>query len=116
MMVFVVEPVELQFLFEREISEDVYLGIIYTYTLKESHLSQRIYLSDRTGDEKSYDGDEVLVQLSTYGKDLDWLQTTSQTVLEDDILGLWFKKGSHRYSLDNLGDLTITYDDVLSDN
>lgn len=116
MMVFVVEPVELQFLFEREISDNVYLGIIYTYTLKESHLSQRIYLSDRTGDEKSYDGDEVLTQLSAYGKDLDWLQTTNQTVLEDDILGLWFKKGSHRYSLDNLGDLTITYDDVLNDN
>ncbi len=52
--------------------------------------------------------------LSVYGKDLDWLQTTSQTVLEDDILGLWVKKGSHRYSLDNLGSLTITYDDVLS--
>lgn len=38
------------------------------------------------------------------------------TVLEDDILGLWFKKGSSRYSLDNLGNLTITYDDVLSDD
>lgn len=118
MMVFVVEPIELQFLFKREISDNVYLGIIYTYTVKQRKLSQSIYLSDRTEDEnkKTYHGDDLLTQLSAYGKDLDWLQTTNQTVLEDDILGLWFKKGSHRYSLDNLGDLTITYDDVLSGN
>ena len=116
MMVFVVEPIRLRFLFEREISDNVHLGIIYTYTVKQRKLSQRIYLSDQTEEEneKTYHGDDLLTQLSAYGKDLDWLQTTSQTVLEDDILGLWFKKGSHRYSLDNLGDLTITYDDVLS--
>ncbi|MCY7166059.1 TipC family immunity protein [Streptococcus gallolyticus] len=118
MMVFVVEPIELQFLFKREISDNVYLGIIYTYTVKQRKLSQSIYLSNRTEDEnkKTYHGDDLLTQLSAYGKDLNWLQSTSQTVLEDDILGLWFKKGSHRYSLDNLGDLTITYDDVLNDN
>ena len=116
MMVFVVEPIRLRFLFKREISDNVYLGIIYTYTVKQRKLSQRIYLSEQTedGSEETYHGDDLLPQLSAYGKDLDWLQTTNQTILEDDILGLWFKKGSHRYSLDNLGDLTITYDNVLS--
>lgn len=45
MMVFVVEPIRLRFLFKREISDNVYLGIIYTYTVKQRKLSQRIYLS-----------------------------------------------------------------------
>ncbi|WP_430596170.1 TipC family immunity protein [Streptococcus gallolyticus] len=111
-----ISPSTLTFTYKLELEKQVYLDIFYTYDTDKSILTQSAYLSDQTEDEseKTYHGDDLLPQLSAYGKDLDWLQTTSQTVLEDDILGLWFKKGSHRYSLDNLGDLTITYDDVLS--
>lgn len=111
-----ISPSTLTFTYKLELEKQVYLDIFYTYDTDKSILTQSAYLSDQTEEEneKTYHGDDLLTQLSAYGKDLDWLQTTSQTVLEDDILGLWFKKGSHRYSLDNLGDLTITYDDVLS--
>lgn len=111
-----ISPSTLTFTYKLELEKQVYLGIFYTYDADKSTLTQSTYLSKQTEDEseETYHGDDLLTQLSAYGKDLDWLQTTSQTVLEDDILGLWFKKGSHRYSLDNLGDLTITYDDVLS--
>ena len=113
-----ISPSTLTFTYKLELEKQVYLGIFYTYDTDKSILTQSAYLSDQTEEEneKTYHGDDLLTQLSVYGKDLDWLQTTSQTVLEDDILGLWFKKGSHRYSLDNLGNLTITYDDVLSGN
>lgn len=113
-----ISPSTLTFTYKLELEKQVHLGIFYIYDTDKSILTQSAYLSDQTEDksEKTYHGDDLLPQLSVYGKDLDWLQTTSQTVLEDDILGLWFKKGSHRYSLDNLGNLTITYDDVLNDN
>jgi len=111
-----ISPSTLTFIYKLELEKQVYLDIFYTYDTDKSILTQSAYLSDQTEEEneKAYHGDDLLTQLSAYGKDLNWLQSTSQTVLEDDILGLWFKKGSHRYSLDNLGDLTITYDDVLS--
>jgi len=111
-----ISPSTLTFTYKLELEKQVYLDIFYTYDTDKSILTQSAYLSDQTEEEneKTYHGDDLLTQLSAYGKDLNWLQSTSQTVLEDDILGLWFKKGSHRYSLDNLGDLTITYDDVLS--
>ncbi|MCY7152580.1 TipC family immunity protein [Streptococcus gallolyticus subsp. gallolyticus] len=111
-----ISPSTLTFTYKLELEKQVYLGIFYTYDTDKSILTQSAYLSDQTEDEnkKTYHGDDLLTQLSAYGKDLDWLQSTSQTVLEDNILGLWFKKGSHRYSLENLGDLTITYDDVFS--
>ena len=111
-----ISPSTLTFTYKLELEKQVYLDIFYTYDTDKSILTQSAYLSDQTEEEneKTYHGDDLLTQLSAYGKDLNWLQSTSQTVLEDDILGLWFKKCSHRYSLDNLGDLTITYDDVLS--
>ena len=111
-----ISPSTLTFTYKLELEKQVYLDIFYTYDTDKSILTQSAYLSDQTEEEneKTYHGDDLLTQLSAYGKDLNWLQSTSQTVLEDDILGLWFKKGSHRYSLDNLGELTITYDDVLS--
>lgn len=106
-----ISPSILSFTYSVNIEEDVKVVVAYSYRAKNATLTQSVHLSDQ---KKTYHGDDLLTQLSAYGKDLDWLQTTSQTVLEDDILGLWFKKGSHRYFLDNLGDLTITYDDVLS--
>lgn len=103
------------FLYRYQLADNVYLTVSYSYNFNDRSLIQEISIADQTGTEDFVDNpDEIITQLASYGKDLDWLQTTSQTVLEDDILGLWFKKGSHRYSLDNLGDLTITYDDVLS--
>lgn len=105
------------FLYRYQLANNVYLTINYSYNFDDCSLVQEISIADQTGTKGiANDPDEIMTQLVSYGKDLDWLQSTSQTVLEDDILGLWFKKGSSRYSLDNLGNLTITYDDVLSDD
>lgn len=96
------------------LDDDIYLGINYTYSSKNSTLTEECYLSDQTYDtEKTYKGEELLTQLIIYGKDVTWLKEVSQDVLEKKILGLWFEKGSSRYSLDNLGNLTIEYDKIL---
>ena len=51
--------------------------------------------------------DEVLDYLKTYNIDKAWLKKKSHEILYDDILKVWFEKGSQRYSFKNLGDLKI---------
>ena len=104
----------LSFTYDKEIEEGIKLVIVYSYSPDKTTITQKIYLSDQTGEETIYKGEELLEKLSIYGKDIDWLESTSQKVLEEYILGLWFEKGSGRYSLENLGDLKIQYDEVLN--
>ena len=66
-----------------------------------------------TIDETSYKGQQLLDQLAAYGKDRTWLKKQSKKVVEQYILGTWFKNGSSRYSLKNLGDMKIEYDKLL---
>ena len=68
-----------------------------------------------TIDETSYEDKQLLDQLATYGKDRTWLRNQSKKVAEQYILGTWFKNGSSRYSLKNLGDMKIEYNKLIEE-
>ena len=68
-----------------------------------------------TIDETSYKGQQLLDQLAAYGKDRTWLKKQSKKVVEQYILGIWFKNGSSRYSLKNLGDMKIEYNKLIEE-
>ena len=50
---------------------------------------------------------EVLEYLKPHGIDEAWIKEKSHFMLYDVVLELWFKNGSQRYSVDNLGDVEI---------
>ena len=50
---------------------------------------------------------EVLEYLKPYGIDEAWIKEKSHFMLYDVVLERWFKNGSQRYSVDNLGDVEI---------
>lgn len=68
-----------------------------------------------TIDETSYEDKQLLDQLATYGKDRTWLKKQSKKVVEQYILGTWFRNGSSRYSLKNLGDMKIEYNKLIEE-
>ena len=68
-----------------------------------------------TIDETSYEDKQLLDQLATYSKDRTWLKKQSKKVVEQYILGTWFKNGSSRYSLKNLGDMKIEYNKLIEE-
>ena len=68
-----------------------------------------------TIDETNYEGQQLLDQLAAYGKDRTWLKKQSKKVVEQYILGTWFKNGSSRYSLKNLGDMKIEYNKLIKE-
>ena len=50
---------------------------------------------------------EVLEYLKSHGIDEAWIKEKSHFMLYDVVLGRWFKNGSQRYSVENLGDVEI---------
>ena len=68
-----------------------------------------------TIDETSYEDKQLLDQLATYSKDRTWLKKQSKKVAEQYILSTWFKNGSSRYSLKNLGDMKIEYNKLIKE-
>ena len=68
-----------------------------------------------TIDETNYEGQQLLEQLATYGKDRTWLKKQSKKVVEQYILGTWFRNGSSRYSLKNLGNMKIEYNKLIEE-
>ena len=50
---------------------------------------------------------EVLEYLKPHGIDEAWINEKSHFMLYDVVLERWFKNGSQRYSVDNLGDVEI---------
>ena len=66
-------------------------------------------------DDQEVEGSDFLKKLSDYGKDRAWLKKQSKKVAEQYILGTWFKNGSSRYSLKNLGDMKIEYNELLEE-
>ena len=50
---------------------------------------------------------EVLEYLKPHGIDEAWINEKSHFILYDVVLERWFKNGSQRYSVDNLGDVEI---------
>ena len=53
------------------------------------------------------DPNEALEYLKPYGIDEAWIKEKSHFMLYDVVLARWFKNGSQRYSVDNLGDVEI---------
>ena len=45
--------------------------------------------------------------MNLYGIDEAWIKEKSHFMIYDVVLELWFKNGSQRYSVDNLGDVEI---------
>ena len=53
------------------------------------------------------DPNEAIEYLKPYGIDEAWIKEKSHFMLYDVVLERWFKNGSQRYSVDNLGDVEI---------
>ena len=66
-------------------------------------------------DDQTVEGSDFLHKLAAYGKDRTWLKKQSKKVAEQYILGTWFKRGSSRYSLKNLGDMKIKYNKLIEE-
>ena len=113
---------ELSVLMFRDSSEWVYwykyrldgnasVRMTFKYNSKKRVFFQKeVYLY---ADKKEIEGSEFLQKLATFGKDRAWLKKQSKKVAEQYILGTWFKNGSSRYSLKNLGDMKIEYNKLI---
>ena len=80
--------------------------------IKKAIVQEKVYLET---DNKIYKDQQLLDQLAAYGKDRAWLRNQSKKVAEQYILGTWFKNGSSRYSLKNLGDMKIEYNKLIDE-
>ena len=99
------------YVYDLELQKGVTLGFIFKYNSSKKLFSQEeIYLSK---EDTTYKGQQLLNQLATSGKDLTWLKKQSKKVVEQYILGTWFRNGSSRYSLKNLGDMKIEYNKLI---
>ena len=101
------------FRYEVDVSKDVTVGFGFTYdSTKKIFRQEGLFLSKNGA---SYKGQQLLDQLAAYGKDRTWLKKQSKKVVEQYILGTWFKNGSSRYSLKNLGDMKIEYNKLIKE-
>lgn len=101
------------FRYEVDVSKDVTVGFGFTYdSTKKIFRQEGLFLSKNGA---SYKGQQLLDQLATYGKDRTWLKKQSKKVVEQYILGTWFRNGSSRYSLKNLGDMKIEYNKLVEE-
>ena len=99
------------YMYDLQLEKGVTLGFIFKYdSSKKLFFQKEVYLSK---EDTTYEGQQLLDHLATYGKDRAWLKKQSKKVAEQYILGTWFKNGSSRYSLKNLGDMKIKYNELL---
>ena len=99
------------YIYDLQLEKGVTLGFIFKYnSSKKLFFQKEVYLSK---EDTTYEGQQLLDQLATYGKDRTWLKKQSKKVAEQYILGTWFKNGSSRYSLKNLGDMKIEYNKLI---
>ena len=75
-------------------------------------LQRDVYLYE---DDQEVEGSDFLQKLSAYGKDRTWLKKQNKKVAEQYILDTWFKNGSSRYSMKNLGNTKIQYNELLEE-
>ena len=75
-------------------------------------LQRDVYLY---ADDQEVEGSDFLQNLSAYDKDRAWLKKQSKKVAEQYILDTWFKNGSSRYSMKNLGNMKIQYNELLEE-
>ena len=101
------------YMYKYKLDESISVNLIFEYNAsKKIFYQSELYL---TIDETSYEGQQLLDQLATYGKDRTWLKKQSKKVVEQYILGTWFRNGSSRYSLKNLGDMKIEYNKLIEE-
>ena len=99
------------YMYKYKLDENTSVNLIFEYNASKKIFYQSdLYL---TINETSYEGKQLLDHLATYGKDRTWLKNQSKKVAEQYILGTWFKNGSSRYSLKNLGDMKIEYNKLI---
>ena len=97
--------------YKYQLKENVSVRMMFKYNSKKRALIQEeVYLY---ADDQEVEGSDFLKKLATYGKDRTWLKKQSKKVVEQYILGTWFKNGSSRYSLKNLGDMKIEYNKLI---
>lgn len=101
------------YMYKYKLNESTSVNLIFEYKASKKIFYQSdLYL---TINETSYEGQQLLDQLAAYGKDRTWLKKQSKKVAEQYILGTWFKNGSSRYSLKNLGDMKIEYNKLIEE-
>ena len=101
------------YMYDLQLEKGVTLGFIFKYnSSKKLFFQKEVYLSK---EDTTYEGQQLLEQLATYGKDRTWLRNQSKKVAEQYIFGTWFKNGSSRYSLKNLGDMKIKYNELVEE-
>lgn len=101
------------YMYDLQLDKGVTLGFIFKYnSSKKLFFQKEVYLSK---EDTTYEGQQLLEKLATYGKDCTWLENQSKKVAEQYILGTWFKNGSSRYSLKNLGDMKIEYNKLIEE-
>lgn len=99
------------YMYKYKLDENTSVNLIFEYNASKKIFYQSdLYL---TINETSYEDQQLLDHLATYGKDRTWLKKQSKKVAEQNILGTWFKNGSSRYSLKNLGDMKIEYNKLI---
>ena len=99
------------YLYDHELDSKTMIGFVYD-SHKKAIVQERVYLET---DDKIYKGQQFLDHLAASGKDRSWLKKQSKKVAEQYILGAWFKNGSSRYSLKNLGNTKIQYNELLEE-
>ena len=101
------------YMYDLQLEKGVTLGFIFKYdSSKKLFFQKEVYLFK---EDTTYEGQQLLEKLATYGKDRAWLRDQSKKVAEQYILGTWFKNGSSRYSLKNLGDMKIEYNKFIEE-
>ena len=99
--------------YKYQLKENVSVRMMFKYNSKKRALIQEeVYLY---ADDQTVEGSDFLQRLATYGKDVTWLRNQSKKVAEQYILGTWFKNGSSRYSLKNLGDMKFEYNKLIDE-
>ena len=99
--------------YKYRLDRNVSVRMTFKYNSKKRVFFQKeVYLY---ADKKEIEGSEFLQKLATFGKDRAWLKKQSKKVAEQYILGTWFKNGSSRYSLKNLGDMKIEYNKLIEE-
>lgn len=101
------------YMYDLQLEKGVTFGFIFKYnSSKKLFFQKEVYLSK---EDTTYEGQQLLDQLATYGKDRTWLRNQSKQVVEQYILSTWFRNGSSRYSLKNLGDMKIEYNKLIEE-
>lgn len=99
--------------YKYQLNENAYVRMFFEYDSANKVFLQRdVYLY---ADDQEVEGSDFLQNLSAYDKDRTWLKKQSKKVAEQYILDTWFKNGSSRYSMKNLGNTKIQYNELLEE-